>query len=57
MGPPLKLQNKQSKKWAEVAFEISYHTQILRQVLAKWVDYPFWLLEHLRLITLKALFG
>ena len=45
-GTPLKLQNKHSKKWAKVAFEISYHTQLLCQVLAKLVDHHFWPLGH-----------
>jgi len=45
-GTPLTLQNEKSEKRAEVAFEISQHTQLLRQVSAKSVDYHLWPLEH-----------
>ena len=45
-GHPVKLLNRQSKKWSKKAFEISYQTQLLRQVSAELVDHKFWPLEH-----------
>lgn len=45
-GHPVKLLNRQSEKWSKKAFEISYQTQLLRQVSAELVDHKFWPLEH-----------
>ena len=44
---PHETPEQQLEKWAKVAFEISYHTQLLRQVSAESVDHQFWPLEHL----------